>query len=210
MKIALVGATGTIGQRILEEALSRGHQVTAIVRDPARVTKQNENLKAVAGDVFNADSLAAAAAGHDIVISAYGPAHGQEEKLAQAAQALVDAAKKAGVSRLLTVGGAGSLEVAPGVQLVDTPEFPAEWKGIALAHRDALEVYRRSELDWTNLSPAALIQPGEKTGQYRTEENRLVTDAEGNSRISAEDYAVAMLDEAERPRFSRKRFTVGY
>ncbi|KPV55206.1 3-beta hydroxysteroid dehydrogenase [Paenibacillus sp. A3] len=210
MKIALVGATGTIGQRILEEALSRGHQVTAIVRDPSRVTKQNENLKVVAGDVTNVDSLAAAAAGHDIVISAYGPAHGQEEKLVQAAQALVDAAKKSGVSRLLTVGGAGSLEVAPGVQLVDTPEFPAEWKGIALAHRDALEVYRSSELDWTNLSPAALIQPGEKTGQYRTEENRLVTDAEGNSRISAEDYAVAMLDEAERPRFSRKRFTVGY
>jgi putative NADH-flavin reductase len=110
----------------------------------------------------------------------------------------------------IIVNGAGSLEVAPGVQLIDTPDFPAAWRPVALAHRDALQVYRASDLDWTALSPVAFIAPGERTATYRTGTDRLLTDEEGQSRISAEDYAVALVDEIETPRFVLQRFTVAY
>jgi putative NADH-flavin reductase len=211
MKIALIGATGMIGQRILKEALSRGHEVTAIVRDPSRVKVENERLNVVIGNIFDEESIARAVRGHDLVISAFGPKAGEEQTLVEATRSLISGVKKSGVSRLLSVGGAGSLEVAPGVQLVDTPEFPDFIKPIALAHRDALEVYRQEkELNWTNVSPAAMIEPGERTGKYRTGTDQLIVNEQGESRISAEDYAVAMLDEAENPRFSRMRFTVGY
>jgi putative NADH-flavin reductase len=211
MKIALIGATGMIGQRILQEALTRGHQVTAVVRDPSRVTQQHDNLKVTTGDIFRADSIASAVTRHDAVISAFGPKQGEEQSLVEATRSLIDGVKRVGVKRLLVVGGAGSLEVAPGVQLVDTPDFPVAWKAIAFAHRDALDIYRKeSDLEWTYLSPAALIQPGERTGKYRTGTDQLVTDENGESRISAEDYAVAMLDELENPRFIRKRFTIAY
>lgn len=146
-----------------------------------------------------------------MVISAYGPKKGEEETLVQATRSLINGVKRSGVRRLLAVGGAGGLEVAPGVKLVETPEFPDFIKPIALAHQEALEIYLEEEdLNWTNLSPAALIEPGTRTGKYRTGTDQLVTDEQGNSRISAEDYAVAMLDEAENPRFTRKRFTVAY
>lgn len=199
-----------IGQRILQEALTRGHQVTAIVRDPSRMSRQQDNLAIATGDIFNPDNIAATAAGHDVVISAYGPKFGvaQEHLLVDATRALVEGVKRSGVSRLLAVGGAGGLEVAPGVQLVDTPEFPAVVKPIALAHRDALAVLQAADLDWTNLSPAAMIEPGERTGKYRTGTNRLLVNERGESRISAEDYAVALLDEVENPRHNRQRFTV--
>jgi putative NADH-flavin reductase len=210
MNIALIGATGMIGQRILKEALDRGHQVTAIVRDPSRLPLQHENLKYVTGDIFDADSIAAAAAGHDAVISAYGPGLENANLIVEAAQSLIEGVKSSGVRRLLVVGGAGSLEVAPGVQLVDTPEFPEAYKEVALAHRDALAVYRNADLDWTYFSPAALIAPGERTGTYRTGTNQLVANEQGESRISAEDYAVAMIDELENPQYIRKRFTVAY
>jgi putative NADH-flavin reductase len=114
------------------------------------------------------------------------------------------------VKRLVVVGGAGALELAPGVQLVDTPTFPAHWKGLALAHRDALPLYQNSDLDWTYVSPSAIIEPGQRTGHYRIGTNQLLTDAKGNSHISAEDFSVALLDELEHPRFVRQRFTVGY
>lgn len=211
MKIALIGATGMIGQRILQEALSRGHQVTAVVRDSSRISQQSENLNVITGDIFDPQSIAKAVANHDAVISAYGPKPGQEQTLNDASRSLIDGVKQSGVRRLLVVGGAGSLEVAPGVQLVDLPEFPAAYKPIALAHRDALAVYRQeTDLEWTSLSPAAMIQPGERTGQYRTGTDQLVSDEKGESFISAEDYAVALLDEAENPRHIRARFTVAY
>ncbi|MBM7645927.1 putative NADH-flavin reductase [Scopulibacillus daqui] len=211
MKIALVGATGTIGQRILQEALRRGHQVTAVVRDPSRVTDQHDNLRVAAGDIFSEESMAQAAAGHDVVISAYGPAAGAEETLTEATRSLVNGVKQSGVRRLLAVGGAGSLEVAPGVKLADTPEFPDFVKPIALAHEKALEIYRHEDdLDWTNLSPAATIESGTRTGKYRTGTEQLVTDKNGESYISAEDFAVAMLDEVENPQFIRQRFTAAY
>lgn len=210
MKLALIGATGTIGQRILHEALNRGHQVTAIVRNSSRLTKQNPNLRVVTADIFNPESVAQAVAGQDAVISAYGAPHGQDQLLVDVARSLIQGVKQAGVPRLLVVGGAGSLEVAPGVQLMDTPAFLPAWKANAQAQRDALNVYRKADLDWTYLSPAALIQPGERTGHYRTGGEQLVVDAEGNSHISAEDYAIAMLDEVEHPQHVRQRFTVAY
>lgn len=211
MKIALFGASGTIGQRIAQEALSRGHQVTALVRKPENVTLKHPNLTVQAADALDADSVAQAVAGHDVVVSAVGPGHADQAKnLVEAAHALTAGVPKAGVQRLLVVGGAGSLEVAPGVQLVDTPEFPEGWRPVALAHRDALAVYRSATFDWTYASPAAFIAPGERTGTYRTGTDQLLTNDQGESRISAEDFAVALLDEIEKPRFVRRRFTVAY
>jgi putative NADH-flavin reductase len=128
----------------------------------------------------------------------------------EATRTLASGLKRAGVRRFLMVGGAGSLEVAPGLQLVDTPDFPEAWKPYALAHRDALAVLKDSDLDWTNLSPAAFIQPGQRTGKFRLGKDTLVTDEKGGSRISAEDYAVALVDELEKPQYIRQRFTVGY
>src|SRR5262249_44561989 len=157
-------------------------------------------------------SVAAAVAGQDTVISAFGPRGEAPQQVADAARALVAGLKQAGVKRVLVVGGAGSLEVAPGVQLVDTPMFPAAWKDLALAHRDALNVYRTEagELDWTYLSPPALIEPGERTGRFRLGGDQLLVDAQGQSRVSAEDYAIALLDELGSPRHVRQRFTVAY
>lgn len=210
MKIALIGANGTVGQRILQEALTRGHQVTAIVRDPARMNKQAETLSVVAGDILKEGSIREAVTGHDVVISAYGPQHGQENTMRTVAKKLMQAVKEAGVKRLLVVGGAGSLEVAPGLQLVNSPRFPEDWKPIALAHGEALEEYRKADLDWTYFSPAAMFQPGERTGKFRLGTDQLVVDEKGESRISTEDYAIAMLDEVEHPQFNRKRFTIAY
>ncbi len=211
MNIALFGASGVLGQRILQEALERGHEVTAIVRDPARLTVKHPHLHVIAGNILDPERVAAAVTGHDVVISAFGPGiEGPVQTLVDAAHSLIAGLHRAGVKRLLIVGGAGSLEVAPGVQIVDTPQFPAEWKPVALAHRDALQVYRGADLDWTYLSPAAWIAPGERTGHFRIGTNQLLTDERGESRISAEDFAMALLDEVEQPRFVRQRFTVAY
>jgi putative NADH-flavin reductase len=214
MKIALFGANGTIGHRILQEALNRGHEVTAVLRDSSRFDRESENLRAVEGDVTNAASVAEAVKEHDAVISAIGPKlpDGDPQVLVAAAHALLDGTAQANVKRLIVVGGAGSLEVAPGVRLVDAPAFPAAWKGVALAHSDALDVYRNSQadVDWTYVSPPALIEPGERKGSYRVGGDQLLADEKGESRISTEDYAAALLDEVERPRHLRRRFTVAY
>jgi putative NADH-flavin reductase len=215
-KIALFGATGMIGSRILSEALSRGHQVTAIVRDPAKVTAKSPLLKVEIGDVLKPESVAVAIAGCDVVVSSYGPGRaGDPRDLLKAAESLIEgvgaASETAGTPiRLIVVGGAGSLEVAPGVQLVDTPDFPAAWKPAASAARDALAIYRKSPIQWTYMSPAAMIQPGTRTGKYRTATEQLITDAKGESHVSAEDYAVALVDEIDNPRFERMRFTAAY
>jgi putative NADH-flavin reductase len=211
MKIALFGATGNIGRRIAQEAIARGHEVTAVARDPARVDLSSNRLTVVKGDMLNPDSVAATVAGHDVVISAFGPGRGGDPKtIISSTHSLIDGVKRAKVRRLIVVGGAGSLEVAPGQQLMDAPNFPAAWKPAAGAHREALAIYRTADLDWTYLSPAAFIEPGKRTGQYRTGTDRLVTDEKGESRISMEDYAVALLDEIEHPKFIRRRFTVAY
>jgi uncharacterized protein len=213
MKLALFGASGTIGQRILREALRRGHTVTAIVRDPSRLTDQHPHLKAVAGDVLDPARVAAAVAGHEAVLSAYGPSGGAgAETIAAAARALIAGLKAAGVTRLVVVGGSGSLEVAPGLKLIDTPQFPEAWKPLAQAHAEALAIYRTAgtDLEWSYLSPAAFLEPGARTGSFRLGGDQLLTDAEGQSRISAEDYAIAFLDEVEHPRHVRQRFTAAY
>lgn len=212
MKIALFGATGTIGQRILAEALEREHLVTAISRDPDKITTSHPGLKTVAADMLDAASVAAAALGHDAVISAYGPPFENPQTLVAATEALIAGLTTAGVARLVMVGGAGSLEAAPGVALMDTPQFPEFLRPIASAHRDALAVLKEqgSELEWTSISPPALIEPGERTGAYRTGDDQLLSDAQGQSRISAEDFAIAVLDEVEHGQFVRRRFTVAH
>lgn len=208
MKIALFG-TGMIGSRIAREALSRGHQVTVVARTPGKLPKDLA-VREVRGDARDVDSIVQAVRGHDAVISAVGAGTGEQSGLLAATRALLQGVKQAGVPRLLVVGGAGSLEVKPGVQLVDLPDFPAAYKAPALAHREVLNLVRQADLDWTYLSPAAVIAPGERTAKFRLGGDQLVADAKGESRISAEDYAVAMVDEVEQPRHIRKRFTLGY
>ncbi|MCG5241278.1 NAD(P)-dependent oxidoreductase [Azospirillum doebereinerae] len=203
MNVALLGATGNAGSRILAELLARGHRVTAIARDPASLTAR-DGLTVKSGDVNDADALTALLPGHDAVIST-------TRFQSTDPRALLAALKSAGVPRLLMVGGAGSLEVAPGVALIDTPQFPAAYKAEASAGRDALNVLRDEEtLDWTFLSPSALFAPGERTGSFRLGTDALLVDGAGNSHISMEDYAIALVDELETPRHSRRRFTVGY
>ncbi len=208
MTIALFGARGTIGSRIAAEARRRGHTVTAVVRDRSGLPS---GLAGVRGDALDPTSVARAAAGQDAVISAIGPGSSHPPTmLVEAARSLVEGLRRGGVSRLVVVGGAGSLEVKPGLQLVDTPGFPAAWRPTALAHRDALNVYRHADLDWTCISPAALIAPGERTGHYRVGFDQLLVDDRGESQISAEDFAVAVVDEIEHPRHVRQRITVAY
>lgn len=207
MNIALIGATGFVGSKLLTEALQRGHAVTAIVTDTAKLPVRS-NLRALAGDATDAAALASLVAGHDLVISAFNPRHDPD---GEGTRAIIDGVRRGGVERLLVVGGAGTLEVAPGQRVVDQPGFPAEWKEGALRTARFLEQLRaETALDWVFLSPAAMLVPGERTGRYRLGTDRLLTDAAGESRISLEDYAVALLDEAERPRHHRARFTVAY
>ena len=211
MKIVLFGASGALGQRILTETLARGHEVTAVVRDPATFDQTKENVKIVSGDVLDSSSVQRVATGAGAVISAVGPGGGDPQLVRKAAHSLLNGLTRAGVKRLLVVGGAGSLEVAPEVQLLDTPEFPAAWKPIAVAHRDALDIYYTATgLDWTYFSPAAMIAPGERRGRYRTGSDQLLTDTQGQSHISSEDFAVAILDEVEQPQAIRQRVTVAY
>jgi putative NADH-flavin reductase len=162
------------------------------------------------GDLAEAARIAQAVAGTEAVISAYGPGLSAPDELVIATRRLVAGLKQAGVQRLLMVGGAGSLEVAPGVQLIDSGHLPAEWKPIALAHREALNVLKASELDWTSLCPAAYFEPGPRTGVFRLGRDELIANAQGESRISMEDFAIALVDELERPAHSRQRFSIGY
>jgi putative NADH-flavin reductase len=213
MKIVVLGATGNIGRRIVKEALDRGHAVTGVARNPAKASDPRARM--VQGDVTDVDSVADAVRGADAVVNAISPRPGSAGKapsLVAVARTLLSALPKAGVKRLLIVGGAGTLQRPDGVQLVDVPGFPEAYKPEALAQRDALTVYRAEggNLDWTYLSPAAEIGPGERTGKYRTGGDQLLVDAKGKSFISFEDYAVAALDELEKPRFVRKRFTIAY
>ena len=208
MNVVLYGASGMIGSRVLQELLRRGHTVTAVVRNPEKINATGARV--VKGDVTDEASVAATAKGADAVISAYNPPQSDADAIVPATRSLLAGLKKAGVKRLLFVGGAGSLEVAPGVQLVDAPDFPAEWKGISLAHRNVLPILKASDLEWSYLSPAAVIQPGERTGKFRLGTTRLVTDAKGDSRISAEDYAIALVDELEDPKHLRQQFTLAY
>jgi uncharacterized protein len=170
----------------------------------------NPNLEFRTGDVLKPESVAAATKGTEVVVSAYGPGAGDADQIATAAQSLVEGLAANQPLRLLVVGGAGSLEVSPGLQLLDTPDFPPAYKKSAEAHRKALAILQGCRFNWTCVSPSAAIHEGIRTGRYRIGTNQLLVDECGESRISMEDFAVAIIDEVERPRFSRARFTVGY
>src|SRR3984885_3550126 len=203
MKIALVGATGNVGTRLISELTRRGHRVTAIARHPEKLQGQAA-VRPVSGDVQNESSLAAVLAGHDVVIHSV-------KFLSTNASKIIAATKAAKVPRLLVVGGAGSLNVSPGLTLVNTPDFPAEYKPETLAGVEFLNVLRgEKELDWTFLSPSYFFAPGERTGKFRLGKDELLVAAGGQSRISTEDFAIALVDELEKPKHSRQRFTVGY
>ena len=213
MKLALIGATGYVGAALLEEALNRGHQVTALVRHPEKLP-QHANLSAQRADVHDVASLTEQLRGHDAVLSAFNPGWDRadiREQFIAGSQAIVAATKAAGIRRLLVVGGAGSLYVAPGQQLLDTPDFPAEYKEGAEGARQALNRLRdEQELEWTFLSPAALLQPGPRSGQFRLGGDDLLLSDGQPGRISVADLAVALLDETEQPQHLRQRFTLAY
>ncbi len=212
MKIALIGASGFVGSAILNEAVSRGHSVTAIVRDTSKLTPHPQ-VRAVAVDAQDPQALADVLKGHDRVISAYNPgwsAPDIHDQYLKGASAIVEAAN-ATHSWLLVVGGAGSLEIAPGVQLVDTPDFPAEWKQGALAARDGLTALRReTTLNWRFVSPPVFLEPGEKRGGYRLGGDQVLFDGDKPAGITVGDLADGVLNEAETPAHLRQRFTLGY
>jgi putative NADH-flavin reductase len=197
---------------VLKEAVSRGHAVTAIVRNPSKVVPQ-AGVSAVKADVGDSKQLAATLAGSDVVISAFNGGWGDPEiydKHLSGSRAIVSAAKTAGV-RLIVVGGAGSLHAPDGSQFVDSPHFPADYREGARAARDALaELRKESGLEWSFVSPAAHMAPGERTAQFRLGGDQPVLDAKGESHISVEDLAVALVNEAETPKHTGKRFTLGY
>jgi putative NADH-flavin reductase len=203
MKIAVIGATGNAGSRIVTELLSRGHQVLGIARHPEKMTPR-PGLTLTQGDVRDEAGLAQLLTGQDAAIHSV-------RFLDTNARSAIGAAKKSCVKRFLVVGGAGSLEVAPGSALVDTPNFPPAYKPEASGGRDFLNNLKSErELDWTFLSPSVFFSPGERTGKFRLGKDLVLTGADGQSKISMEDYAIALADEIERPQHSRQRFTVGY
>jgi putative NADH-flavin reductase len=217
MKVALIGATGFVGSSILRELSARGHQVTAIARHPEKLNSALPGVQPQQGDASNAGEIAGLVKGHDAVISAYNAGWTNPrlyDDFLAGSRAIQEGVKESGVKRLLVIGGAGSLEVAPGVQLVDTPEFPAEYKAGATAARDYLNVLKQeTALDWTFLSPAIEMNPaasGVRKGTYRTSLDTPVFNDQGRSQLSVEDLAVAVVDELEQPKHIRQRFTAGY
>jgi hypothetical protein len=213
VKIAVIGASGQIGSFIRDEALARGHQVTAIVRNPEKVTKRNPHLTILKADILK-DKVDELVKGHDAVISAYNPGWSSPDiynEQIKGAKAIIEGVKKSGVKRFLVVGGAGTLEVAPGLRLMDTVTFPENVKGGVLATGETLQMLKKEQhLDWTFLSPPASITPGKRTGHYQAGKDQLLKNKQGESKISTQDYAVAMLDELESPQHIRERFTVAY
>lgn len=217
MKIALIGATGFVGATILNELLSRGEHVTALVRTPSKLTVRDEKLQVVEVDVTNEEKFVEAIKGYDLIISAYNADWTNPNlyhDFIAGSKAIQEGVKKAGVKRLLVIGGAGSLYVKEGVQLVDTPAFPDDWKSGAKAARDYLNILKEEkELDWTFISPAPEMHQGiprERKGIYRTGTDHPVTDENGRSWITVDDLAVAIVDEALSPKHIKQRFTVGY
>jgi uncharacterized protein len=213
VNVALLGPTGFVGSAVLKEALDRGHTVTAIVRNPDKLEKRL-GLIAKKGDVYDTASLAGLIQGNDALISAFNPGWKDlnlYEDQVRGTKSIIEAAKKAGIKRILWVGGAGGLEVKPGVRVVDDPALPDWVRPGSLATINALDQLRNEpDLEWTFLAPSAELKPGQRTGQFRFGENQLLVDSAGHSRISVQDFAVAMINELEHPLHLRRRFTVGY
>lgn len=214
-KIVIIGATGYVGSAILKEALGRGHQVKAIVRDPSKLTLIHPHLKVVGGNVTDTDFLSRELAKSDAVISAFNPGWSNPniyEETLEGYGSILCAVRNSDVHRFLMVGGAGSLLVAPGRQLMDEPDVPKKLlpgiRGIAKVYTDLL--LPEKSVDWVFLSPAANMAPGERTGKFRLGKDELIVDESGDSNISVEDFAVAMIDELEQEKHHQERFTLGY
>ena len=233
MQIGVIGATGTIGGRVVSEALNRGHHVTAFSRDASQVQDSRQNITWKTVDVTEVESVAAALPGLDVLISGFGPGNTASDPAdavaraiadpkiyVRAATALLTALAGHPRTRLIVIGGAASLEVEPGLVWQDSPELihaaldqlglPRQFEAAMHGHRDALNLLRTSNRLWTYFSPAVDTEPGERTGRFRIGGDQPVTDSDGRSRVSAEDAAVALIDEAELPRFVQRRFTIGY
>jgi uncharacterized protein len=208
MRLVIFGASGLLGTRLVSEALARGHQLTAVARNVARIDDRGGQVATAAADVTDPGSVAAVAGGHDAALSAV-TQHDRPEMLVDAARGLLAGLSTAGVRRLVVAGGAGSLLVASGQRLMDTEGFHEEWKPEAIAAAAALDVFRQADTDveWSYVSPGALLAPGERTGHYRLGGDELLVDEHGKSAISMEDFAIAMLDEAEAAKHPRQRFT---
>jgi hypothetical protein len=209
VKVALYGATGKAGSRILKELVSRGHRVTAIVRDPAKIPQPQPGVTVTRDDLSDPRKIAVAVNGAEAVVSAYAPPQEEPDAIVGVTQRQINALNGSKV-RLVVVGGAGGLQVAPGVALVDSGYVPESVLPIARAHVKALDVLRASTIDWTYLAPAAFFEPGQRTGKFRLGKDELIANAQQESRISMEDYAIALVDELERPAHHRQRFSVGY
>ena len=207
MNVVLYGATGNSGSSILQELVRRGHRVTAVARDtsklPATVTAAQDDLSSV-------DKIASIIAGADVVISAYAPPPGDPDALLGVTEREIQAVKIAGKARLIVVGGAGLLEVATGVTVITSGHLPEQYLPIAKSHQKALEILKKSDVNWTYFSPAAFFVPGERTGKFRLGTTGLIADAKGDSRISFEDYAIALVDEIEKPAHERGQMSIGY
>lgn len=233
MQIGVIGATGTIGSRVVSEALGRGHHVTAFSRDASQIQDSRENLSWKSVDVLDAAGIAAVLPGLDVLISGFGPGNGAKDTAdsvaraiadprvyARAATALLTALDSHPRTRLIVIGGAASLEVKPGRVFTDSGELldaaldqfglPRQYAAVMRGHGDALNILRTSNRLWTYFSPAIEIAPGERTGRFRVGGDQPVMDADGRSRVSAEDAAIALIDETELPRFVQRRFTIGY
>ena len=210
MKVALYGATGNAGSRILRELVSRGHSVIAIARDPAKVSKSGPSVLAKQDDLSDATHIATAIDGAEALVSAYRPPQDEPDAIVGVTQRQVEAIGHRAAARLIVVGGAGGLYVAPGVTLVDSGYLPEPYRPIARAHVKALNVLKASKVDWTYLAPAAYFEPGERTGKFRLGKDELIANAQHESRISMEDYAIALVDELETPKHHRTQFSIGY
>ena len=211
MNALLFGASGRIGHRIARELLARGHEVTGVSRSGDIEGIDDADFEAVAGDATDADDVARLAEGHDAVASALGPTDDSPDVLSKMARAVTNGMESAAVTRLVWTGGAGGLHVDSDTKLIETDEFPDEWRPVSQAAIDALEIIRETEnIEWTYVAPAATIEPGDRTGEYRTAEGELVADDDGESYISMEDFAVAFVDELENDNAIHTQLGVGY
>lgn len=210
MKVALYGATGKAGSRILKELVSRGHGVTAIVRNHAKLSQGEPAVLVKQDDLSDPKKIAVAVDGAEAVISAYAPPQDDPYAIVGVTQRQIEALSHRAGTRLIVVGGAGGLYVAPGLMMVDSGHVPESYFPIIRAHIKAFEVLKASAIDWTYLAPAAVFEPGKRTGKFRLGKDELIADSQHESRISMEDYAIALVDELEKPRHHRQRFSVGY
>lgn len=207
MNVIVYGAAGRAGAPILDELVSRGHRVTAVGRNPEKFP---ESVGRVQDDLSNVDRIAEIIAGADAVVSAYAPPRDDTDQLLHVTERLIAATSKAGAGRLIVVGGCGSLEFSPGVTVLDSGYWPEPYVPIAKSHIKAFAALRASGINWTYFSPPMQIEPGVRTGTFRLGGDSLIKDEQGKSHVSFEDYAVALVDELEKPAHERSRFTIGY